>query len=222
MKKFLIFILVIALGVGGYFGYNKLVEIKKENERVKEVKKGWYVEVVYKYVNVREKSESHSKKIGQVKKGEVYKVLEYYGDSSSYHWYKIELKDGKTGWIANTKSAKSEQYLKDVGNPEDIATPRITFEEYSVKFESIDDINYDHLTLWDDKDDYTVSHVVYHEYEDCSGGEMDCELKDQYWIRYTITDASGKSSSKTQKIEFENRPASSEVKDFYKEYSKDK
>ena len=50
---------------------------------------------------------------------------------------------------------------------------------------------------------------------------MGCELKDQYWIRYTITDASGKSSSKTQKIEFENRPASSEVKDFYKDYSKD-
>jgi hypothetical protein len=52
-----------------------------------------------------------------------------------------------------------------------------------------------------------ITHIVYHEVDALRG-------IDQYWIKYTITDASGKYSSKTQKIEFENKPSEDEVTSF--------
>ena len=62
-------------------------------------------------------------------------------------------------------------------------------------------------SIRDDKDDYKITHIVYHEVDALRG-------IDQYWIKYTITDASGKYSSKTQKIEFENKPSEDEVTSF--------
>lgn len=50
-----------------------------------------------------------------------------------------------------------------MNNPEDIATPIIKFKENVYKVVSINDINYNHLETWDDKDDYKITHIVYHE-----------------------------------------------------------
>ena len=103
--------------------------------------------------------------------------------------------------------------MKDYNNPTDIAIPIIKFKEDEYHVVSIKDINYDHLITWDDRDDYKITHIIYHEVD---------EAKDinQYWIKYTITDASGKYSSKTQKIIFETVPDESEVVDFT-EYTRD-
>ena len=71
----------------------------------------------------------------------------------------------------------------------------------------INDITYDHLNPWDDRDDYKITHTIYHEVDEAKN-------IDQYWIKYTISDKSGKHSSKTQKIVFEKIPDESEVVSF--------
>lgn len=222
MKKFLLLVIIFgSLGYGGYYLYNKKQEAEKEEALVAEIKKGWYVEVLTDFINVRKTHNAYDAKIGEVKKGMVYKVLEYNGEDDAYHWYKIELRDGTIGWISNTRSFTKEQFLKDYNNPEDIAIPKITYDNDTYYVDNIDNINYNHLTLWDDREGYSVTHEVYHEYMECSDDNFSfsCEDKDQYWIKYTITDAVGKSSSKTQKIVFVENPSPNQVKDFYKEYS---
>ena len=94
-----------------------------------------------------------------------------------------------------------------MNNPNDIATPVIKYYDDVYKVVSIDDINYKHLEVVEDTDDYEITHIVYHEVKKS-------EFIDQYWILYTITDGAGKSSSKLQKIEFEEKPDESEVTDF--------
>ena len=208
MKNALICLLIIVVlfgGVGGYFFIKNL----KEEARIEEIKKGWYVEITSEYINAREDAKTSAKELGKVLKGEVYKVLEMNFENTSYYWYKIEYKDSEA-WIA---SHKKKPYLKDYNNPTDIAVPVIKYHEDVYKVVSIDDINYKHLEVVEDRDDYTISHIVYHEY-------VPSEFKDQYWILYTITDAAGKSSSKLQKIEFEEKPDKEDVVDF-KEYEKE-
>lgn len=220
MKKLLLILIIFGgLGYGGYYIYNKKLEAKKEEELASEIKKGWYVEILNDYVNVRKTPNAYDSKIAEVKKGYVYSVLEYNGEDDAYHWYKIELRDKTIGWIANTRSYTKQQLLKDYNNPTDIAYPKITYEDDVYRVDNINSINYNHLTLWDDRDEYSVKHEVYHEYKTCRESEYFCEEKDQYWIKYTITDGVGKSSSKTQKIEFVEKPKENEVKDFYADYS---
>ncbi len=195
-----LFVLLLFGGVGGYFFYQKIVEEK----RIEEIEKGWYVKILHEEaINVRDKPSSNGKALGEVKKGEVYKVLDINTDSSVYYWYKIEYKD-TVGWIASGRKIK---WVEDVNNPNDIATPVIKFYDKVYKVVSIDDINYKHLEVVEDTDDYKITHVVYHEVKPS-------EFIDQYWILYTITDGAGKSSSKMQKIEFEIKPDESKVKDF--------
>ena len=207
MKKLFIWLLIIAGIVGGIFGYFYIKDLK-EQERIEEIKKGWYVEITYKDpINVRKSSSTNAEAIGKVNKGEIYKVLDVDMETSSaYYWYKIEFGD-KIGWIA---SGKKIHWVKDVNNPNDIATPVIKYYDDVYKVVSIDDINYKHLEVVEDTDDYEITHIVYHEVKKS-------EFIDQYWILYTITDGAGKSSSKLQKIEFEEKPEESEVVDF-KEY----
>jgi len=204
VKKFFITLLCIGLVVGGFIGVKKYRAAKVEEKRIEEAKKGWHVEILTDYINIRDQADRYSNILGQVKKGGIYKVIKYSLNDPNLYWYYIQLPEGKRGWIANNTSGT---YLKDWNNPEDIATPIIKFKENVYKVVSINDINYNHLETWDDKDDYKITHIVYHEVDALRG-------IDQYWIKYTITDASGKYSSKTQKIEFENKPSEDEVTSF--------
>lgn len=214
--KVFIFILFLLIAGGGYYLYSK----KAEEKRVEEIKKGWYVEVAIDYINVREDASSLSTRVSKVKKGQVYKVLDLVNKKKEKecYWYHIELKDGKTGYICNPKNEKSTQYLTDHNDPNDLYTPKISYKDDVYKVDSIDKINYDHLTLWDDHDDYKVTHKVYHEKEKCDEKSDGIE---KYWIRYTITDATEKSASTTQKIEFKEKPDESKVADFCKDFKKD-
>ena len=205
MKKVFICLLFILLIVGGIFGYFYVKDLK-EKERIEEIKKGWYVEITYNDpINVRSKPSTNGDELGKVNKGEIYKVLDINYDSSAYYWYKIEFED-TVGWIA---SGRKIHWVNDVNNPNDIATPVIKYHEDVYKVINIKDINYKHLEVVEDTDDYEITHIVYHEV-------VKSQFIDQYWILYTITDGAGKSSSKLQKIEFEEEPDESEVVDFSK------
>ena len=220
MKKFIIFLIIVVIigaGVGGY------LFIKKQNEekRIAEIKKGWYIEVSNDYINVRDEATTLSDRLGKIKKGEVYKVLDFVNkkkDKECY-WYQIEFKKNKKGFVCNPKGDNNRgKYLIDHGNPNDLYTPTISYKEEVYKVESIDKINYDHLTLWDDHEGYEVTHKVYHEKGKC---DYKSDGIEKYWIKYTITDKEGKSSSTTQKIEFTEKPAESKVLNFCKDYKKD-
>ena len=186
------------------FGYNFIVNSAKQ-AKINSIKKGWYVEILNDYINIRKDPDIFSAKIGQVKKGQVFEVLEMNLENYSFYFYKTKINETKTGWIANER--KNRSYLNDVNNPNDIAYPTIKYFEDIYFVEKIEDINYDHLEVTDDREGYTVTHKVYHEV-------VPEEDKDQYWIVYTVTDASGKSDSKTQRIIFEKIPEESKVIDF--------
>ena len=204
MKKLFKLLLVIAIVAGiGYVVKVKVIDPKAEAERIAAIKKGWYIKITAKELRVRTKAQVGSKVITKVKKGDIFKCTKA-AKESSYVWYLIEYEKGKYGWVANTLTyGNLEVYNSD----EDLYAPIVKFFENVYRVENIESINYDHLELWDDSDKYEVTHQVYHEVKPD-------ENIDQYWIRYTITDASGKSSSKTQKIEFAKRPEESKVKSF--------
>ena len=192
MKKALIILLILILFVGGFFGGKTLLKQIKINK----IKSGWYIEILYeKGINVRENHNTEGEPLGSALPGEVYSVKEVYLDSKIYFWYKIDF-NGETGWVANKRG---EEWLKDVNNPNDIMAPTITFKDNIYKTVNLDDINYKHLIVKDDKDDVKITHKVYYEYNYI-------EARNQYWIAYTATDASGKSTTKMQKIEFAETP----------------
>ena len=200
MKKLFLFLLVVILAILGYFELKKV----EEKKYIEEVKKGWYIEITYDQpINVRDIPSTEGEVLGKAKKGEVYKVLDVKTDAKTYYWYKVEYKND-IGYIA---SGKKIHWVNDVNNPNDIAVPIIKYYDSVYKVVSIDDINYKHLEVIEDTDKYTITHVVYHEVNPSEG-------INQYWIEYTITDGAGKSSSKLQKIEFEEKPDESKVVDF--------
>lgn len=208
MKNTFICILIVVIlfgGVGGYFVFKNI----REEKRLEEIKKGWYVEITNDYINVRDDAHANANQLGTVNKGEIYEVLDMNFDNTAYYWYKIDF-NGKEAWIA---SKRRSPYVKDYNNPTDIAVPIIKFHDEVYKVVSIDDINYKHLEVIEDREGYEITHKIYHEYKPY-------EYIDQYWILYTITDAVGKSSSKMQKIEFEVKPSEDQVLDFA-DYSRD-
>lgn len=202
MKNVLICLLIVVVLFGGVGGYIVIKNLKEE-ARIEEIKKGWYVEITNDYINVRDDAHANANLLGTVKEGEVFKVLDMNFDNTSYYWYKIEYKKGEA-WIASKRKAP---FVNDYNNPTDIAVPEIKFQDNIYKVVSIDDINYKHLEVVEDRDEYEITHEIYHEVKKS-------EYIDQYWIYYTITDAAGKSSSKLQKIEFEEEPSEDEVLDF--------
>ena len=208
MKNTLICLLILVLVFGGGGGYFFFKE-QQEEKRIAEIKKGWYVEITDEYINVRDQASTNGKELGKANKGEVYKVLEMDFSNISYYWYKIDY-NGTNAWVA---SKRKDPFLKDHNNPTDIADPVIKYYEDVYYVANINEINYKHLEVVEDKEEYEITHVVYHEYKPS-------EHKDQYWILYTVTDAVGKSSSKLQKIVFEERPSEDEVLDFseYRNY----
>lgn len=81
-------------------------EIKEENPdlvsspvaniiKIKETETGW--------LRVRESSSSAAKEVTKINPGETYPVLE-----ESQDWYKIDLGNGKNGWISSSYGEKSE------------------------------------------------------------------------------------------------------------------
>ena len=205
MKKFLIIViilLVISGGIGGYF----YIKDAKEKARIAEIKAGWYVEVLEDDVNIRAKGSANGTILGKTKKGDIYAVNDVDVAGNTY-WYEIDY-DGTPAFIF---SSTKYNYLKDVNNPNDIATPTIKFFDKIYYVDSIDDINYDHLYVWDDKPNYEVTHKVYHEV----GVDFNGKNIDQYWIQYTITDGVGNTDSKLQKIVFTNKPSEDQVYNFY-------
>lgn len=203
MKKFTVFLIVLILlggGIGGYFLFKNI----KEKARIDEIKKGWYVEITYDDpIKVRTEPSTNGKIWGEVKKGEIYAVYAVNLDNKSYFWYQIDF-NGNKGWVA---SGRKKPWVKDVNNPTDIQVPEVRFKENVYQVATIKDINYKHLEVIEDSDDYEITHEIYHEVNNSMN-------IDQYWIKYTITDGAGKSSSKVQKIEFEINPDEKLVKDF--------
>lgn len=198
-KKIIISILLIIL-----IYFIGLLVFDKKQDNKETIKSGWYVEITNSYINVRNKPDQYSNRLDEVKKGEIYRVKEVNLDDKNYYWYNIEIDKYKTGWIA---SSRSTPYLKDYNNPNDIATPVLKFQDEAYYVNSINDINYNHLELWDDKPNYKITHKIYHEYNEL-------EKIDQYWIVYRIEDKSGKYSEKTQKIIFTILPDEKDVLNF--------
>ena len=207
MKKFLVILIILLLIGGGFFAY-KYISNEKEKDRIAEIKKGWYLEIITEELNVREKGSKNSNLLKTVQKGDIFKVLDVEVLGNNSFWYKIEYEDDKVGFVYNTKSLN---YLEDYNNPKDIASPILKFNENVYYVDSIDDINYDHLYVWDDKPNYEVTHKVYHEV----GVDFNGKNIDQYWIQYTITDGVGNTDSKLQKIVFTNKPSEDQVYNFY-------
>lgn len=204
MKKLkIIFGILITIVVG--FFVVKFVLGVMEDARIKKIKEGWHIEVVNDYIKVRKEPDRNSSELGEVKKGEVYKVDDYENHNGNF-WYHVEYEKGKWGWVANPVG---KDYLNDTNNEDDIKAPTIKFNDAVYYVDSIDDINYDHLEVTDDKPGVTVTHKVYHEVNEEQN-------KDQYWILYTATDAVGKTTKKVQKIEFNKKPDESQVEDFTK------
>lgn len=204
MKKLKIIFGILITIVVGFFAV-KLILGVVENARIKKIKEGWHIEVVNEYIKVRKKPDQNSSELGEVKKGEVYKVDDYENHNGNF-WYHVEYEKGKWGWVANPLG---KDYLNDTNNKDDIKAPTIKFTEAVYYVDSIEDINYDHLEVTDDKPGVVVTHKVYHEVNEEQN-------KDQYWILYIATDAVGKITKKVQKIEFNKRPDESQVEDFVK------
>lgn len=204
MKKLKIIFGILITIVVGFFAV-KFVLGFMEDARIKKIKEGWHIEVVNDYIKVRKEPDRNSSELGEVKKGEVYKVDDYENHNGNF-WYHVEYEKGKWGWVANPVG---KDYLNDTNNEDDIKAPSIKFNDAVYYVDSIDDINYDHLEVTDDKPGVTVTHKVYHEVNEEQN-------KDQYWILYTATDAVGKTTKKVQKIEFNKKPDESQVEDFTK------
>lgn len=216
MKKFLIFLIVVGLGVGGYFGYKYI----SNNMKYGEIKKGWYIEIKLDEIKIREDASTKSEVLGKAKKGELYKVLDVVTDQKIYYWYKVDYK-GKEAFIASEKNVafndeneqdeKKRPWVKDVNNPNDIKSPEIFYNDKVYHVESIDKIDYKHLRIVDDNDKHKITHIIYHEVNPYSN-------VDQYWILYNVEDDAGNKSSKLQNISFDINPDESQVIDF-KEYN---
>lgn len=204
MKKLkIIFGILIAIVVG-FFAVKFILGVM-EDARIKKIKEGWHIEIVNDYIKVRKEPDRNSSELGEVKKGKVYKVDDYENHNGNF-WYHVEYEKGKWGWVANPVG---KDYLNDTNNKDDIKAPTIKFNDAVYYVDSIDDINYDHLDVTDDKPGVVVTHKVYHEVNEEQN-------KDQYWILYTATDAVGKTTKKVQKIEFNKKPDESQVEDFAK------
>lgn len=199
MKKIVFTVLVV---ICCYFGakawFDK--EVKEKEEKIME---GWYVEITNSYINVREEPNTYSSILGKVNEKGKYEVLDINLDNGKYFWYYIEYEQNKKGWIA---SSRTNPYLVDYNNPTDIAVPTLKFFDDIYYVDSIDEVNYEHLEVIDDKNDFKVTHKIYK--EKIENGNY------QYWIDYIVTDGSGKKTSKMQKIIFLNEPKNNEVLDF--------
>lgn len=204
MKK--VIVLVCFLGLLSFGGYKVYKYIDNE-------KKAWKVEIINDFINVRDDKTIWTKKIGEVKKGEIYKVLDIYLDDNTYVWYKISLRKDESGWIS---SPRKEASVTEINNPNaqdysegivDYSKPIIKFYTNDYYTHNIDSINTDHLEIIEDSK-YTVNYEVYFEEHPKDRNTP------QYWIKWMVEDANGYKSSKVQRVIFEVNPDKSRVKLF--------
>ena len=240
MKKILKFLFVI-LVVGGvlFFATKSYRSNLRKQKDIEKIKEGWYLEVICegpkacddvsiknkknkfdKYKNaikVRKAPTTNAELVGAAEKGEVFKIYDVDETDNTYLWYRVQFftKDGQMvdGFIGENRSLEINS-VKDHNGELDISAPIVKFDEDEYHVATIDDINYDHLTLWDDKPGYEVTHQVYIELHPTD------RPGPQYWIEYTITDKAGKSSSKLQRIVFDYEPSKNQVKDFDLDYQR--
>ncbi len=203
MKKIFLLILFIALAVSSYMGYSWY------NKEMK----AWKIEIINDSINVRESHNPYEYKLGEVYKDEKYKVLDIYLDDKKFVWYKIKMKNKKAGWVA---SSRNVPYVKELNNSQiksekeyfiDYKKPVIKYYEDVYYTDSLNTIDYKHLTIEDDSN-YEIKHTVYFEEFPKDGNTS------QYWIEYIVTDEFANSASIVQGIEFENKPNKNEVSDF--------
>lgn len=203
-KIIILLFIILVIGGAGLFTYNKISEAR----RIKNIKKGWYVEIKSDTINLRSDCNASSKKIGEVKKGEIYKVLDVNLETPGFFFYEIQVDKKTIGWIASTITEKRNMpYAQNYNNTIDFKTPVLRFQEDTINVYSIEKINYNHIEIDDDSDDCVLTHEVYHELDPVND-------KDQYWIKYTVTDKTGKHSSKVQGIIFDVKPSEDQVKPF--------
>lgn len=149
--------------------------------------------------------------LGTAKKGEIYKVVEVDETDPKYIWFRIiyqkNWKDPYVeGYVAQPRT--SEKWVEAHNITFDYSNPTINYDNDEYEVDSIEDITYDHLRVWDDQDGYTITHEVFIERQPTD------RPGPQYWIKYTVTDKKGKTASKSQRIIFKNPPSDSKVKDF--------
>lgn len=208
MKKAGLSILLFFILLGGLIGYSvvkKQIEIKKEEERIEKIKEGWYVEIDTEVINVRVENNAWNGLLGEAYEGEVYAASDVVLTGGAY-WFEIDY-NGVTGWVS---SGKNYDYLTSYNAYFDFKFPELYYHEDIYEVESINDIEYSHITVEDDNDDWVITSKVYHEVGISDEGED----INQYWILYTVTDGADHSTSKMQKIVFEERPSESKVLDF--------
>ncbi len=204
MKK--IIVIIILLGAFGFIGYKTCKYIAEE-------KKSFKVEITSDEINIRDDKTIWTRKLGTVKKGEKYKVLEVYLDDPTYVWYKISLGKDSSGWISSKRKSPN---VTEINNPNasdysggvvDYARPIIKFYTNDYYVHDINSINSNHLEIIEISD-YTINYEVYYEEH-----PTDRDVP-QYWIKWIVEDANGYKSSKMQRIIFEVEPDASQVKLF--------
>ena len=73
MKKLGIILLILALA-GGCFGIYYYFTNSDNSTNLAEIKEGWHIEVENDYINIRKTASATADILGEVKKGEIYKV----------------------------------------------------------------------------------------------------------------------------------------------------
>ena len=198
-------ILILILGALAFVGFKGYSDYKTYS-------KAWKVEITNPTINVRSGASATDTLLGVVKQGKKYVVLDINLEDDKYVWYKIEYQRAEYGWIS---SLRSSPYVKEINNPDigtgvnktDYKAPVVRFYDevyYTINLKSI---NYNHLSITDDSM-YEITHKVYFEETPVD------RATHQYWIEYIVTDEFGNSTSKVQRIEFQNEPNPSEVLDF--------
>ena len=178
-KKVLIISLIVLAALS-------IVFVARQNNKNK-----WYVEITNEFINIRADHNIYGARLGEVKKGETYKVLDIYTEDDNYYWYYIEINRYKKGWIA---SDKDNPYLNDFNNPNDIVAPVVKYYEEIYYTHSIDTITYKHLEITENNE-YSINNEVFYD-----------EVGEQYFIKYIVEDVAGNKTTKTQKIVFEVEP----------------
>ena len=206
MKKMLRRLLVIIVIVGLIFiAYRGITYYIDWNN-------SWKIEVTIARINVRKTPSPFDSKLGEVNKGQKFRILDQYLEDDGFVWYKIQFRRGVEGWVA---SDRNSPYVKEINNPYHhtegdrgreirYRAPIIKFFEDVHSTLSINTINYNHLEIIGDWD-FEITHAVYFEEFPVDRDEPN------YWIEYTITDEFGNTDSRIQRIIFQNPPNRSEV-----------
>ncbi len=201
-KTFFVIVLVVVLVISGI----TFINYQKES-------KTWKLKVTNDLINIRENHSPYEYKLGEVKFGEKYKILDIFLEDDKYVWYKIKTDKKQTGWIA---SERSNPYVLESNNPKykdikkyklEYQKPVVSFFEEVYETKSLKSINYDHLTIVDDSS-YKITHKVYIE------EAAEEEERDQYWIQYIVRDIFDNETKKIQRIEFEVIPNKKDVLNF--------